>query len=138
MDLPTEGITQTTEHEKVPAQTADARAAHLWCILQTQSKMLLDRKNCGSPKFIISEFVLNNDTGFLENASNVDAGNPNQLWDRLFTGVLGLAAPHHDADLCGFGDDSLTMLLDVKTMPSFESFLKFDDFSDRYQRISSN
>jgi hypothetical protein len=104
-------------------------------------RVIRDKARCGAPKFIISEFLLNKETGFREHATKVTASNPNQLWNLLFTEVLGLAAPGAGAHLCGFDDQSLAYMLKVHFqggLPSYETFHKFDELSDRYKRHISN
>ena len=99
-------------------------------------KVVRDKDNCGAPKFVISEFVLDK-SGFRSQQTKISAPSPRLLWNNVFVDLLGLSAPNHGADLCGFHDTSLPRLLIVHSlgnMPSYETFLKFDDLTRRYQR----
>ena len=48
--------------------------------------------------------------------------------------MLGLSTPNLGAQLCGFDDDSLAILLKAKEMPSYFTLLKFDEHDERYKR----
>ena len=99
-------------------------------------RVIRDKDRCGAPKFRVSEF-LRDGKGFREQTTSISASTPNQLWNKLFTEVLGFAAPERGAHLCGFDDLSLAALLKVHFeggIASYDTFLKFDDLTDRYKR----
>jgi hypothetical protein len=73
-------------------------------------KVVRDKDNCGAPKFVISEFVLDK-SGFRSQQTKISAPSPRLLWNNVFVDLLGLSAPNHGADLCGFHDTSLARLL---------------------------
>ena len=101
-------------------------------------KVVQDKINRGLPKFLTSEFLLNEKTGFRERCTQIHAANPNQLWNKLFVEVLGLSAPKSGGELCGFHDEPLARKMHMHHrggMPEINSKKEFQALSDRWKRF---
>ena len=101
-------------------------------------KVVQYKINCGLPKFLTSEFLLNEKIGFRERCTQIHAANLNQLWNKLFVEVLGLSAPKSGGELCGFHDEPLARKMHMHHrggMPEINSKKEFQALSDRWKRF---
>lgn len=96
-----------------------------------------DKARCGLPVYVVKEFELDG-SGFRQSKQSIRAHSPNELWDKVYTDVLHMSAPHRGTHLCGFQDPSLADLTVVHSAGSKEFELKpsetLDSKTARWER----